>query len=110
MKSCLVGALELLWALAFLMWALSWCSPHGPSIEADRRLGWLMTIKNTDGRSFQIQRIVANNNPGNSNCNDYPARTLVPGETYNTTFFLCGHVTVLTVETDRGASTFSYAD
>ena len=92
------------WRLALPL-ALTLCS-CGPKLKGsvDRIAGRSVIVENTDTSSFTIQRIVANGSPENSSCNDYPNKSLAPGESYSTTFLVCGPVHEFRVETDRGSA------
>lgn len=76
----------------------------GPKIEVstDRVAGRLITVTNRDTVSFTLKRIVANSSPENPLCNDYPNQKLAPDESWSGTITLCGTITELRVETDRG--------
>lgn len=76
----------------------------GPRIHAqvDKVTGRLVTITNADTQSFVLQRLVANGDAQSASCNDSPNKSLAPGESYSTTFIVCGAVTSISVETDRG--------
>jgi hypothetical protein len=82
--------------------SLEGCSPQ---MEASRALfGREVTITNTDTHSLTITRIVANRSTDNGSCIERPNRTLAPGESYSTTFVVCGSVANISVETDYGTS------
>lgn len=83
--------------------ALSACSPK-LSGTVDGIAGRLVTVVNEGDTSLTIQRIIANDSPENSSCNDYPNKVLGPHESYSTTFVICGPVRVFRVETDQGSS------
>ena len=79
----------------------------GPKMDGSRVAGRLVVITNSDSAPFTINRIVANGSPENASCNGYPATTLNPGESYTTTFIICGPVNTLDVETDLGTTTLT---
>lgn len=74
-----------------------------PKMSATRYFGRGITVTNDDTRAFQVQRIVANGSPENTNCNNYPNHTLAPGETQTVAFLLCGNIRQLDIETDIGS-------
>ena len=73
----------------------------GPKMEGHLLLGRVVSITNKDESSFTIEKIVANRNHDDT-CTETPDKLLEPGETYNTTFFICGSVSEIEVDTDRG--------
>lgn len=85
-----------------LILALAGC---GPRIEGSIALTRVVTIRNADTTPFTVTRIVANGNESDGNCIDRPNQTLAPGESYTTTFVICGAVASVSVETDRGSTT-----
>jgi protein involved in sex pheromone biosynthesis len=94
MKKRILGCIAIVLALAGC----------GPKIEANRAVaGRVVTIRNIDDHSFTLRRVVANNNDSDSNCVDNPTTTLAPGESYTTTFMVCGSVASLSVETSEGS-------
>lgn len=86
--------------------ALAACS--GPKMDATRTLSHGVTIENADADAFRIDRIIANGSPENSNCNNYPGRTLAPGETYTAVLWLCGTITRVDVVTDKGTTSLTW--
>jgi hypothetical protein len=93
--------------LVFLL-PLSLLAACAPKLEATRVLERVVSITNKDSRSVTLTRIVANGEDGNSNCNVYPHTSLAPGESYQTTFILCGNVASLRVETDVGNAALNF--
>lgn len=89
-------------ALALAIILLEGC---GPQMEGRTSLmGRALTITNTDTHPYTIERILVNGNSGNGDCIERPNRTLAPGESYSTTFILCGSVGKISVDTDEGTS------
>lgn len=82
--------------------ALAACS--GPSMEGNILFGRGVNIENTDTTAFTIERIVANGSAQDSNCNNYPNRTLAPGDSYTAVILLCGTIRNLEVITNRGTT------
>jgi hypothetical protein len=76
----------------------------GPKMEGDIAMTRMVTITNTDASAFTIRKIVANDRANDGDCVDRPGKTLQPGETYTTTFIVCGSVASVSVETDRGTT------
>ncbi len=85
----------------------------GPQISAQRDgvAARVISVTNKDSRHFTIDHIVANDKVSDSSCTDRPSAsvaTLAPGESYTTTFFVCGPVDRITVYTDAGSASFSW--
>lgn len=77
----------------------------GPRIEAQRAVGGrVVTITNADNHTFRLQRLVVNERGGDPDCIDRPSRELAPSESYDVTFFICGPVVKLEVQTNEGSS------
>ena len=66
-----------------------------------------VTVRNADSSSFTINKIVANNNDDDPSCVDTPGRTLMPGDSYSTTFVICGSINSVRVDTDKGSTTLT---
>lgn len=96
------------WRRAMFLPLLVLAACSGPKMDATRTLGRGVTIENTDAGAFRIDRIIANGSPENTNCNNYPGRTLAPGETYTTVLWLCGTITRVDVVTDKGTASLTW--
>jgi hypothetical protein len=82
-----------------LLAALSACSPK---LDVGVVLGGGVVITNKEESNLTIRGVVANNNPENMGCVQHPGTSLSPGESTTLVFLLCGTVTSVSVETDRG--------
>lgn len=80
----------------------------GPSLEAERIAGHTVMITNQSEERVTIRRIVANKAGGRAECVDAPGALLGPGRSYTTTFFYCGEVREIAVETDRGTRSLDF--
>lgn len=85
-----------------LVLAATLLSACGPKMTATRYLERGLSLTNSDSSAFTINRIVVNGEDNNSSCNDYPSKSLSPGEAYTTTFLMCGNVKAIRIETDKG--------
>lgn len=94
------------WALLAPLVALAAC--EGPKVGASRAMGRGVIVENQDRKAFRIDRLIANDSPENSNCNNYPGRTLAPGDTYTAVFWACGTITRIDVVADRGTSSLTW--
>jgi hypothetical protein len=74
----------------------------GPRIEAETIANRVVMLTNAEDEPLTIQKIVAHDRPGRSECVDTPGTQLGPGRTYTKTFFYCDDVREVAVETDRG--------
>lgn len=74
----------------------------GPRLKGEAIAGRTVMITNQEEGPVTINRIVANDSEGRSECVDSPGATLGPGRTYTTTFFYCDEVREVDVETDQG--------
>ena len=79
-----------------------------PKFAATRTLWRGVTITNIDERPFLVKRVVANESPENSNCNNYPSTSIAPGESHTMVFLLCGNVGTVQVQTDLGSTTLTF--
>lgn len=77
----------------------------GPNIEAETIANRVVMLTNAEDEPITIQKIVANDRPGRSECVDTPGAQLGPGRTYTKTFFYCDELTEVDVETDHGTVT-----
>lgn len=65
-------------------------------------------ITSRDASAFTITRIVANGNSTDSACTDSTRVTLQPNEEHDVTFWRCGGIEKLEIETDRGTASFEF--
>ncbi|MEI9994593.1 MAG: hypothetical protein WDM91_08365 [Rhizomicrobium sp.] len=82
---------------------LAACS--GPKMEVHRyNLAFVdhVVITSQDSDPFTIQRIVINGNSTDSGCTDSDQVTLQPREQHELTFWRCGTLSTIEVQTDRG--------
>lgn len=99
---------KLLLSLAASIFVLSGCN-WAPPIQVERSSsGRRISIQNVGDHVVRVLGIVANSGHGDENCTDRPARALAPGETYETTFFICGPVDYIEVETDEGIASHTF--
>lgn len=82
----------------------------GPKVDARRYVGRVVEITNRDTQTIHVTRIVANAGEGQSSCNDFPNVTLAPGQSYSTTFMVCGEVKELKIETKEGNAYLSWSN
>lgn len=82
----------------------------GPKVDARRYVGRVVEITNHDTQTIHVTRIVANAGDGQSSCNDFPNVTLAPGQSYSTTFMVCGEVRELKIETKEGNAYLSWSN
>ena len=74
----------------------------GPQLKGDLVAGRTVMITNAGDDPLRVERIIANDQTGRSECVDTPATQLPPGRSYTTTFFYCEEVREIDVETDAG--------
>jgi hypothetical protein len=99
---------KLLVSLAASMPVLAGCN-WAPPIQVERSgSGRRIAIQNVGDHVVRVERIVANSGHGDENCIDRTARPLAPGEIYETTFFICGPVDSVEVETDEGVASHTF--
>lgn len=79
--------------------ALTGCQPR---VDVEAIAGRTFLLTNRGDRDLAIGRIVANDQPGRAECEQAPGVTIGPGRSHTVTFFDCGVVTRLALETDRG--------
>gem|GEM_PF-6297656 len=79
--------------------ALAGC---GPRLDGELIAGRTVMVTNAGGGTLRIDRIIANDETGRSECVDLPKVELAPGRSYTTTFFYCEEVREVDVETDAG--------
>jgi hypothetical protein len=75
----------------------------GPKMEGSV-LARTLTVRNTDTSTFKITRVIVNGDPNNGSCVDHRDATLQPGESTTYTFFTCGDIGSITVETNQGSA------
>jgi hypothetical protein len=86
-------------ALTLCLLSLAGC---GPQLQGELVAGRTVLITNAGDDPIRIERIIANDQTGRSECVDTPAVELAPGRSYTTTFFYCEEVREVDVETDAG--------
>jgi hypothetical protein len=89
------------WILLLLVLApaLSGC---GPRLDGELIAGRTVMVTNAGKGPLKVERIIANDHVGRSECVDLPNVELPPGRSYTTTFFYCEEVREVDVETDQG--------
>lgn len=76
----------------------------GPDLRAETIANRVVMLTNAEDEPVTIQKIVANDSPGRAECVDTPAAQLGPGRTYTKTFFYCGELREVDVETNSGST------
>jgi hypothetical protein len=79
----------------------------GPRLKGEAIAGRTVMITNEEQQTVTINRIVANDSEGRSECVDSPGAVLGPGRTYTVTFFYCEEVREVDVDTDQGSREIS---
>jgi hypothetical protein len=79
--------------------ALSGC---GPRLDGELIAGRTVMVTNAGKEPLKVERIIANDHVGRSECVDLPNVQLAPGRSYTTTFFHCEEVREIDIETDAG--------
>lgn len=74
----------------------------GPRLEGELVAGRTVMLTNEGDGPLKVERIIANDQTGRSECVDTPAVQLAPGRSYTTTFFYCEEVREVDVKTDAG--------
>ena len=71
-------------------------------LEVEAIAGRTIMITNRSDGDIRIERVIANDQDGRAECVQSPTALLGPGRSHTLTFFDCGIVTELDVETDQG--------
>lgn len=94
---------------AFLLAALTLGGCTAP-VAVEAIAGRTFLVSNRGDGDLRVQRLIANDGDGRAECVQSPAAMLGPGRSLTVTFFDCGAVTKLEVETDRGNHDFDFEE
>lgn len=87
-------------ALLFAVALLAGCKPN---LQALGIAGRTITINNLSNGDVLVNRVIANGQDGREECVQIVGETLRPGQSRTVTFFNCGRVDRVTVDSDQGA-------
>lgn len=73
-----------------------------PPLEVQSIARRTFTITNRGDEEVRIERVVANDGDGRAECVQTPDVALGPGRAHSLSFFDCGEVDELEIDTDRG--------
>lgn len=86
--------------IPFAALTLSAC---GPQLDIEAIAGRTFMITNREDGDVRVERVIANDAAGRAECVREPGALLGPGRSVTVTFFDCGEVREVEVETDQGS-------
>jgi hypothetical protein len=92
-------------AFCLAAFGLAGCKPELGVEEIARRT---FTFTNLGNGDLRIERIVVNDGDGRAECEQAPGVTLGPGRSHSVTFFDCGAIEEIDLDTDRGGYDFAW--
>jgi hypothetical protein len=78
-------------------------SSCGPELDIESIAGRTFMITNREDGDVRVERVIANDEDGRAECVREPGALLGPGRSVTVTFFDCGEVREVEVETDGGS-------